>query len=189
VTPLGKEVAEFCNHHFAELFEYDYTVKMEKELDNIEDGTSDWKQVLRSFITTVDSHLNIEAEKKAYSSVHAGTFEKKPVVIKDGPHGYYMEYKGNSVSLERYELKNNITRWIEEQTVPPSDLDNLVRFYNSQDNTILLAINEYWSIRKGPYGNYIYYKTPKIAKPKFYKLPTEPVDDLETYVRKKYKII
>jgi DNA topoisomerase-1 len=189
LTPLGKEVAEFCTHHFYDLFEYEYTVKMEEELDHIENGSSEWKEVLRSFINKVDSHLNIEAEKKSYSSVHAGIYHKKPVVIKDGPHGYYMEYNSNSVSLQKFADKHLIEGWIIEQSVPPEGLDKLASFYNAQDNSILLAINEDWSVRKGPYGNYIYHKSPKMSKPKFYKLPDEPTQDLETYIRKKYKII
>lgn len=46
-TDLGRSVLSFILSHFDDLFNYNFTAKMEKRLDAIADGEEPWKQVLR----------------------------------------------------------------------------------------------------------------------------------------------
>jgi len=46
-TDLGRSVLHFMLKHFEDLFNYGFTAKMEKKLDDIAEGTGVWKQVLR----------------------------------------------------------------------------------------------------------------------------------------------
>ena len=46
-TDLGRSVLSFMLSHFEDLFNYNFTAKMEKRLDAIADGEEPWKQVLR----------------------------------------------------------------------------------------------------------------------------------------------
>lgn len=46
-TDLGRSVLSFMLSHFEDLFNYNFTAKMEKRLDAIADGDEPWKQVLR----------------------------------------------------------------------------------------------------------------------------------------------
>jgi len=51
--------------------------------------------------------------------------------------------------------------------------------------------NKDYSIRNGKYGDYVYYKTPSMKKPMFYKLDIESrnIEDIKEYMEKKYSII
>jgi len=46
-TDLGRSVLSFILAHFEDLFNYNFTAKMEKRLDAIAEGEEPWKQVLR----------------------------------------------------------------------------------------------------------------------------------------------
>lgn len=46
-TALGRSVLTFLLQHFQDLFNYDFTAKMETRLDHIAEGQEPWKQVLR----------------------------------------------------------------------------------------------------------------------------------------------
>jgi DNA topoisomerase-1 len=190
ITMLGKEVNDFCYRNFETIFNYNYTVEMEKQLDLIESGEIKWKDSIRNFIKSVDSVLNVENEtKKVYKTLHAGKWKGDVIVIKDGPHGYYMEYKGGCTSLNQFEYQEKITQWITDQFVSESDLKILHQYYESRESNIILEVNENWSVRKGPHGRYLYYKTNKMKKPKFYPLPIESNDkyEIECYITKKFK--
>ncbi len=193
LTPLGKEVDEFCYRNFSDLFNYDYTTQMESQLDLIEKGEKEWKSVLSEFIENVNSHLTIQDETpKQYFSLHAGIHKKKPVIIKDGPHGYYIEYDKECYSLEYFEMLNQVPEWINKGELTSDELDKLIQYIENKTNpNIIVEINENWSLRNGKYGKYLYYKTSKMKSPKFYKITidTEDKTELESYIIKKYKNI
>jgi DNA topoisomerase I len=45
----GRLVTTFLTNFFAQYVEYEFTAQMEERLDQVSDGTLDWKEVLRSF--------------------------------------------------------------------------------------------------------------------------------------------
>jgi hypothetical protein len=60
--------------------------------------------------------------------------------------------------------------------------------YREKNENILLEIDSEWSLRKGTYGCYLFYKTSKMKKPKFYKYnAAHTKEDIETYIRKNIK--
>lgn len=190
LTPLGKEVNDFCYRNFETIFNYGYTIEMEKQLDLIESGEIKWKDSIREFIKNVNSVLSIENEtKKVYKTLHAGKWKGDVVIIKDGPHGYYMEYKGGCTSLQQFELFQQIPQWIADQLVSESDLKLLHQYYDSRDSNILVEVNDNWSVRKGPHGRYLYYMNKKMKKPKFYPISIESNDkkEIEAYITSKFK--
>jgi DNA topoisomerase I len=48
-TPLGDTVARLVIRVFTDLFDVDFTSRMEGELDRVEEGETDWQQVLEEF--------------------------------------------------------------------------------------------------------------------------------------------
>ena len=46
-TDLGRSVLSFILKHFNDLFDYGFTAQMEKRLDQVAEGSEQWKQVLR----------------------------------------------------------------------------------------------------------------------------------------------
>jgi DNA topoisomerase I len=48
-TEIGEVVTDLLVQHFDDLFNYDYTAKLEQDLDEIENGQNEWVQTLQKF--------------------------------------------------------------------------------------------------------------------------------------------
>jgi len=178
VTELGKKVAEFCYTYYKHLFEYDYTRRMETKLDEIEE-TGLWEDIFVEFKKDVDKKVVIEVVKPPQVSLHCGLYKKKPVIIKKGPYGFYSEYNKQKKSLLHWTHYDQIQDYIDRQQFPCEYIEDLIHF------------NKDYSIRKGKYGDYVYYKTSNMKKPMFYKLEIESreIEDIKEYIQKKYNLI
>jgi DNA topoisomerase-1 len=190
ITPLGKQVVEFCNTHFESLFDYKYTERMEQQLDLIEQGAV-WKPIVYEFIKQVDSVLQVDAPKMSYRSLHCGMWKKNVMVIKDGPYGYYLEYKKELVSLTNCVV--DINDIVDKQHITEDQKRDIMTYVQKKDG---LVLNENMSIREGPKGYYVFYKKPSMKKPKFYNcdeviefIESRDKDKLLEYVQKKYNLI
>jgi len=189
ITPLGKQVSEFCHEHFSSLFDYKYTQKMECQLDLIEGG-ADWKPIVKDFIEQVESVLQVDAPKIAYRSLHCGNWKNSVMVIKDGPYGYYLEYKKEIVSLDKCPVQINDI--VEKQLITDDEKKDIMDYVKKKDG---LKLNDDMSIREGPKGYYLFYKKPSMKKPKFYNcdeiiehIESRDIDKITEYIHKKYKI-
>ena len=93
-TALGLSVLEFCLREFGPLFAYDFTAKMEADLDAVAAG-SPWKDVCR---TTWDSYKDRYATLKSgestalqptrsrmFGDIKAIQSKKGPLLLKEGP--------------------------------------------------------------------------------------------------------
>lgn len=58
IQPLGRMVLEFLCTHFAELFDYDYTKRMEQQLDQVSSGEKRWSDVCAQCLSCVERLLN-----------------------------------------------------------------------------------------------------------------------------------
>jgi DNA topoisomerase-1 len=196
ITELGEKVVLFCYKYF-DLFEYSYTKEMEVFLDNVGDK---WQPILKEKITKIMecSFIKIDEIKPEYKSLHCGLYKKYPLVIKDGPHGYYLEYKKEKTSLKNIDINIegniNIGEWIKDQEMNEERMNILIQYMNNK----VIKINDSISIRKSEKGYYIFYKTTKMKKPKFYSFPNEYMEDnlmednldkIKDYIEKKYKLI
>jgi len=101
-------------------------------------------------------------EKKSDEAPSIGLYMEKPVYVKVGKFGKYLEW-------------NNINKSLKHLKQPPNEitLDDVVDLLFDMDNEEsknLRIINENASICKGKYGNYIFYRNKKMKKPRFLKL-------------------
>ena len=103
-----------------------------------------------------DYKLEDIIETNNSSNILIGKYEGHDIFIKNGKFGPYIEWGANKKSLKGF--KKNIN-----ETITVSDIEE---FINSNKN-IIKKFSEELSIRKGKYGDYIYYKTQKMKKPKF----------------------
>ena len=192
ITELGEKVVSFCYQYFNDIFEYSYTKQMELFLDTITIDTQ-WKDIVKDEITKIKNYssLEINETKPEYKSLHCGLYKKHPLVIKDGPHGYYLDYK-----KEKTSLKIDVSEWIKDQEMNEERMNQLIEYMNQK----YIKINDDLSIRKSERGYYIFYKTSKMKKPKFYSLPdiyqneleqinSETFNKIKDYIEKKYKLI
>lgn len=62
-TELGEIVNDIVKNNFGNIVDVDFTAKMEEELDEIEDGKMEWKEVIRKFYPDFEKLIE-EAEEK-----------------------------------------------------------------------------------------------------------------------------
>ena len=103
-------------------------------------------------------------EKSIVVNKILGQYNGSDVILKKGKFGLYISWDKNKKSL------NNIN--IEESRIVLDDVIKIIENNKSSNENILREISKEISIRKGKglYGDYIYYKTSKMIKPKFIKL-------------------
>ena len=144
--------------HVFMIGKYGPTVKYEK------DGKVVFKKVKKDidYEKIKEGKYNVEEVIDDGKEKHIGFHEDKPVYIKSGPYGHYVQWNGQNKNLGE-----NTTLTLEEA----------VKLF-----TPIVTLNKTTSIREGKYGKYIYYKTTKMKKPKFYKL--DPTLDKETDKKK-----
>ncbi|WP_057763197.1 type I DNA topoisomerase [Cytobacillus praedii] len=82
-TELGEIVLELILEFFPDILDVEFTAKMEKDLDHIEEGKVNWVQIIDDFYGDFEKHLQ-KAEK-----------EMQEVEIKDEPAGEDCEQCGN----------------------------------------------------------------------------------------------
>jgi DNA topoisomerase-1 len=109
---------------------------------------------LREGKYTIDEIL-----QKKSTGKKIGTLHEKNVILKTGKYGAYFEYDGANISA------SSIDKEFDNITI--SDFNNLS---NVKKKVVIRQLNEHTSIRNGKYGDYIFYKTPSMKKPKFLKL-------------------
>ena len=122
---------------------------------------------------SVKKDINIEKLKKGEYTLEEiiennvvdkilGKYENNDIILKHGKFGLYVTWGDNKKSINDININvNDIT------------FENVIEYITSvpkANNNILREINKEISIRKGQYGNYIFYKTNKMNKPKFIKL-------------------
>jgi len=103
-------------------------------------------------------------EKNVVLNKILGQYNGSDVILKKGKFGLYVCWDKNKKSL------NNIN--IEESKIVLEDVIKIIDNNKSSNENILREISKEISIRKGKgsYGDYIFYKTAKMLKPKFIKL-------------------
>ena len=110
-----------------------------------------------------------------------GKHKNSDVILKKGKFGRYIEYKTKNYSIRHIKKKN-------------LKLDDILGVLNTtKTSNVLFEINKEISIRKGNYGEYIYYKTEKMKKPKFLNLKKKqwrdiPKDELHVWIKDEYNI-
>ena len=99
-TELGMVVTDLLLESFDDIFDVKYTARMEEELDEIEDGTLDWREAMAEFYGKFEKDLK-HAEKhmtdiKRMEKPTDLMCEKcgKPLVIKWGKHGSFIACTG-----------------------------------------------------------------------------------------------
>ena len=199
ITPIGKQVSEFCTEHFINVFNYEFTNTMETKLDLIEHGEVSQKETLKSFISTLDTiiqktetvHENDPDKIKKVKdvSLHCGVYKKESMYIKNGKFGYYLCIgKRDKISLKEFN-GFSIESKLSSQTniLTESEKQTLVDYINTRTETrhenMCVELSPICSIRKSKYGYYIFHQTKSMKKPAFLKYNDEKDDNTEERVR------
>ena len=112
----------------------------------------------------------IDTNKTTKSQFILGQHNGKDVILRKGKFGLYISWGENSKTLK--ELGN---RPIENITFDE------VKKYLDEGSNLIRDINSSLSIRKGPKGDYIFYKTSKMKKPEFKDIKSFATETSEDY--------
>jgi len=92
-TDVGRAVAKFLSGHFTQYVDYDFTAKLEDELDAVSRGEEDWVPLMRKFWTPFKSLVTEKTETvdraEASGSRELGTdpASGKPLSVRLGRYG------------------------------------------------------------------------------------------------------
>ncbi len=94
-TDMGEVVNNILVNHFPEIVDYEFTAKMEDELDMIATGDKKWQTVLEEFYKPFSAHLKEKEESVSKKDLEEKTDEKcdkcgSDMVIKFGRFGKFM---------------------------------------------------------------------------------------------------
>jgi DNA topoisomerase-1 len=96
-TSTGRVVAKFLSKHFDRYVDYDFTARLEDELDAISRGEHEWRPLLREFWTPFIERVNEKEEsvsrQEAQLARELGTDPKtgKPVIVRVGRYGPFAQ--------------------------------------------------------------------------------------------------
>ncbi len=94
-TELGMEVEKFLIDKFSEFFNVSFTAEMENQLDEIENGITNWQQTLENYykeFIKVLKRIDIKAERKNLEKLSDIKCDKcgAPMIIKWGRNGQFL---------------------------------------------------------------------------------------------------
>ncbi len=93
ITELGEIVNNIMKKSFSSIVDVNFTANLESLLDSVEDGTVNWKTVIRNFYPDLDEAVKlaeIEDEETDVICEECG----RNMVIKYGPHGKFLGCPG-----------------------------------------------------------------------------------------------
>ena len=93
-----------------------------------------------------------------------GKYKDNEIIIKNGKYGLYASYDSKNISL------STLNKPIDE--IELEDVIQIIKekLTNPTQSSIVRKIDDCTSIRKGKYGDYVFYKKPHFKKPLFIKL-------------------
>jgi DNA topoisomerase-1 len=97
-----------------------------------------------------------------------GVYEGEKILVLTGPYGQYVSCGDRTIGIKSLKDKGITLETVQEILLQKEE----------EQKTVLRELNEEMSVRKSKYGNYIYYKTAKMKKPKFVNLKKCPYDVL-----------
>jgi len=136
----------------------------------LEDGTMEYKQVKK------DMKIDLEKLKNRGYTLDElyeikndclGKYEDKDMFIKNGKFGPYVEWGDNRESIRKINKPLNEIK-----------LEDIIELLSGdakdKDNSILRVVTPEISIRKGKFGEYVYYKRSDMKKPEFLNIKKFP---------------
>ena len=100
VTEIGEIVNNIMKESFASIVDFNFTANLETLLDGVEDGTIQWKTVVRNFYPDLEEAVTKAQEELEKVEIHDEVTDViceqcgKNMVIKYGPHGKFLACPG-----------------------------------------------------------------------------------------------
>jgi DNA topoisomerase-1 len=103
-------------------------------------------------------------ETKEETTKLLGVYNDENVYLKNGKFGYYLECGQLRKSLKTIKIN------VPFKEIKIDDALTILKDCDSETNGLVRKISNELAIRKGKFGDYLFYKTPTMKKPQFFKL-------------------
>jgi len=197
ITTLGKMVLSCLYPTFEILLGYDYTQQMETQLDSVAQNQLKFAVVCQQVFQQLTQLLtptgvaSTRLEKKTYP-VEGGKF-----VFMIGKYGPMLRHANDksthkskatftavkATAIDMDKLKRGEYTFAELTTEPPSPSPSpsepLTHPAKEEEERVLTP---FLKIRKGKYGFYLFYQTPSMNQPQFYKLSSYKLPRGQSYL-------
>jgi len=179
IQPLGTTVIEFLLKHFNKLFEYEYTSLMETDLDKIAKGVAVWQSICQSCNVEINALIGNASSYAVTNNTNTnntndivvGQYEGNDLIIKKGKFGLYAVWGDNSKSLKP----------LGNKSICDISFQDVLSILEKESSIVREIHSDCCSIRKSAKGDYLFYKTVKMKKPKFYDIKQFANDLHEDY--------
>ena len=164
------------------------TVKFDKE-----DGTVGFYSVKKDIsiekLKNGEYKLEEIIETKEDNNQLLGSYKDLNVYLKIGKFGHYLEWGDVKKSLKYVKINVPI------KNIQLEDAINILEEAKSSDNSLVRKIDENLAIRKGKFGDYIFYKKETMKRPIFFKLngfeqdyKTCSIERLREWIKEKHEV-
>ena len=180
----GRIVTAFLDSYFKRYVEYDFTARLEEQLDDVSGGRVDWRQVLREFWTAFSSAVDETKDLRVKEVLDKLDADLGPHFFPDSPNGRdprkCPSCEGGRLGLKLGKFGAFIgcsnypeCRFTKPLAVPSGEEGEAAldqpRQLGPDPATELMV-----SVRKGPYGNYVQLgEAAEGVKPKRGSLPKQ----------------
>jgi DNA topoisomerase-1 len=152
LEPIGLQVVEYLERHFMDLFNYDYTKKLEDELDAISQGNKVWNELCADCNSQIDSLLK-------HSNIHkVDKIEEEQTKVEE--EQTKVEEEQTKVEEEQTKVEEEQTKVEEEQTKAEQ-----VSKYKDKKNEKYLGVHLEQDIilKKGKFGLYFVWNDSNVS--------------------------
>lgn len=147
IQPLGVLVIEFLINNFEDLFQYEYTSKMENKLDEISNGNMVWHSLCRECLNDINEQIKIIGIEDNRIEFDIDD-NHKYMIAKYGPVIKYT----NGDDVKFYSVKEDID--IEKLRNKEYKLDDIIIIKNN-GRMLGLKDDKQVILKEGKYGKYI----------------------------------
>lgn len=167
-TELGTKITGFLNVQFPQIMDYNFTLKLEDDLDLISDGKKDYYTVLQGFYNILMDQI------KLYSDAHlinSNNIKKNNTIFEIGSHpngsliGFLITKYGPAIKFTKDDKDAFIS------VVDKPSLVDAIKLIDNYQTNMIKKIGKY-EIRTGKYGPYI------LHNKKFYSIKDKDPNDI-----------
>ena len=206
---LGNTIVEFMNTNFSNIMDYHFTSELEHKLDLIGEHQLIKNNVLKDFYDELKKGLD---NIKPLTNKIVGSRDDKPITLKSGRYGMYIEWDGHNISCKGGSNYDElIDNYLNQETFTYNDTPITIKSgrygkyftYNKKnyslkdvkevsnesikeliekDNNNVIRKINNYEIINGPYGPYFKYYKKFISIPKTYDIDKLTLDNIKELI-------
>ncbi len=157
-TDVGRIVNHFLSKHFSQYVDYDFTARLEDQLDSVSRGEQDWVPVMEEFWGPFKQQVEEKAQVSREEAVQArqlGNDPKtgKPVIVRMGRYGPFVQ-----IGTREDEEKPRFAGLRPGQKMNEIDLEQALELFKLPRELGESPEGEKISVNVGRYGPYVRYE-------------------------------